>query len=695
MSNPLSPFIDLDRGRARFSIRTGTPAELPAVEHLLAGAAEIDITPPPGIPKAGYSANAHDGSGFRTRLRARVLHLRSGRASLALVQCDLLGGSSVLQHLVAHSVAGSTDVPLAGVFIGATHTHAGPGQFLGTDFYNRFASNRSGFDPAFSAFLVERISAGVRDAVATRRPARLVIGSTDVWGLTRNRSQAPYVRNDTVVDKRTEPQRKYVSINPRLHLIRVDGRVDGQGGGTYEPLAATVVFSVHGTGVSMKAHEYNADLWAYLVGELQHRIEVSTGARPVVGAIEGTHADVAPAIRPGRAGHIEAARVGRSIGARAAELYAALGDRLADPATGTLRLSVGLREIDLDRNPTAGGATLPERPAVGAALVAGAHENLTPVIHRIPPFRPGSPKRWGADNAQGAKWTLGSRWLQPLVIPLRSFPRILPAHVVRIGDTVLCGLPFEITVESGRRIEAAVLDAVCDVGEVGDGIERVIVSSVANEYSGYVATAAEYELQHYEGGHTLYGPQTLTFLAAHARRLAAETMAGDVLSDTAAERSWDLRIHRYLPRPDHHLDHHPAPPRVALSAPRYSDPTAEEDGWWSFEWRDAAPGDLTWHEPMVRVDSSDGSAADSAGGDGDGDGSGMWVPAVTQDGRRVDDQGWELDITHCGHDHSDGRHLGHRYRVRWFDPTFRAGRRHRFVILATAGRPELVSAPFD
>ena len=56
------------------------------------------------------------------------------------------------------------------------------------------------------------------------------------------------------------------------------------------------------------------------------------------------------------------------------------------------------------------------------------------------------------------------------------------------------------------------------------------MSSVANEYSGYVATPEEYALQYYEGGHTLYGPKTLPFLAGHAARLAAE------LADPAAHR---------------------------------------------------------------------------------------------------------------------------------------------------------------
>src|SRR5579864_4619231 len=122
-SSPLAPFLDQDRGRARFSVRA-MPVELPEVDGLLAGAAEVDITPPPGMPKAGHSKNAQDGVGFRTRLRARVIHLRAGTASLALVASDLHAGSAVVHRLVAQEVAHDTDVRLAGLLLGATHTHA-------------------------------------------------------------------------------------------------------------------------------------------------------------------------------------------------------------------------------------------------------------------------------------------------------------------------------------------------------------------------------------------------------------------------------------------------------------------------------------------------------------------------------------------------------------------------------------------
>jgi len=655
--SPLLDLVDGDR-RGRFTVERVAGGELPAVDGLLAGAAEADLTPPPGMPKAGYSSNAHDGEGFRTRLRARVVHLRAGTSSLALVQCDLLGGSSVLQHLVARVVAETTDVPLAGLFIGATHTHAGPGQFLGTDFYNRFASNRSGFDPAWTQFLVDQIAGAVVDAVTTRRPAVLASGSVDVWGSTRNRSLAPHVRNHTVEDKRTEAQRKFIAVDPRLRLLRVDARAPDGG---FEPLAAAVVFSVHGTGISQHAREYNADLWAYLVGELSLRIEQRHGTRAVVGAMQGNHADVAPSIRPGMAGHLEARRIGTRVGAEAARLYEALEPEL----TAAVTLAAGLREVDLDVSATVDGVTLPRRPAVGASLIAGATENTTPVIHRIPPFRAGSPKHRRADGPQGPKWVLGSRWLQPLLLPLRSFPRTLPVQILRIGSLAVVGMPFEITVETGRRIERAAARSLR-----GEGVTEVAVSSVANEYSGYAATAEEYDLQYYEGGHTLYGPRTEAFLSAHAARLARDLVRHGAVSDVGPSRSFALHVRRYLARPVGTPVH-----RAVAGAAGYHDATANEDGYWELQWTDVSPGDLEWHRPLVRVEAT-------AGGD-------RWGPA-TDRGRRVDDAGWSLEVGHVGPEAE-----GHRYRVRWYDPVLRGDRRHRFVIEANGHQPELVSDAFD
>lgn len=641
--------------RARFSIEADLdPPDLPEVHGLLAGAAEVDITPPPGLPKAGYSTNATDGVGFRTRLRARVVHLRAGTTSLAIVHCDLLGGSSLLQHLVAQRVASSTDVTLAGLMIGATHTHAGPGQFCGTDFYNRFASNRPGFDPAWTSFLVDRIAGAVELAVAERVPSCMAVGTTEVWGATRNRSLPPHARNPEV-DDRTEVHRRYAEIEPRLHLLRVDRRT---GADDLEPLAASVVFSIHGTGVSSRADEYNADLWSSVTGELADGIEATTGTRPVVGAVEGTHGDMTPAIRPGRAGYVEAARIGRQVGAAAAALHHRLGAEL----TADAELAAGFREIDLRRARTVDGVSLPRRPAVGAALLAGAKENETPVIGRLWPFRAGSPRR-RRRRGHGTKRVFLGRLIQRLYLPLAGFPRVVPLQVLRLGDTVLAGVPFEVTVGAGRRFEAAMA-----AGLDGAGVDRVVVSSVANEYFGYITTPEEYDLQFYEGGHTLYGHETQPFIEAHLTRLAAEVAADGGVHDPVGRRDLDLLIGRFLPEPSEPSD--PAGIDRAIDGPpRFADLTADEDAYWELGWTDVPPGDLHWHEPLVRVEASDGG--------------GRWWPAA-------DDGDGSVAV------HYEGDRRGHhRYTARWYRPDVRVDRRHRFVLAANNGRPETHGASFD
>src|SRR5690242_7471920 len=167
----LWPGASLEGGRFRMSYAGFAESELPDVGGLLAGAAEVDLTPPPGMPKAGHSRNAHDGTGFRTRLKARVVHLRTGRSSVVLIALDLLAGSAFVQHALAAELA-DLDVPLSGIFLAATHTHAGPGQYSGSAFYNDWASNRRGFDPAYTRFLVDQLASAVREAVESRRPAR-------------------------------------------------------------------------------------------------------------------------------------------------------------------------------------------------------------------------------------------------------------------------------------------------------------------------------------------------------------------------------------------------------------------------------------------------------------------------------------------------------------------------------------------
>ncbi len=154
--------------------------------------------------------------------------------------------------------------------------------------------------------------------------------------------------------------------------------------------------------------------------------------------------------------------------------------------------------------------------------------------------------------------------------------------------------------------------------------------------------------------------------------MAEQTVDRGLFGDIE-DRTWNLKVRRYLPTEPAGA----APERRFSSKPVFTDPTATDDGRWEQTWHDVAPGGLDWHEPLVRVEQSDDDGA-------------TWLPAAPG-GRPADDQGWSLEVSHLGGPDA-GRHT---YRVRWHDPAHRFGRRHRFVLLANHGRPEVAGEAFD
>ncbi|MBT7888879.1 MAG: alkaline ceramidase, partial [Deltaproteobacteria bacterium] len=95
--------------KSKIKIRHTPPLEPRRNQTLLAGAASVDITPPPGMPMAGFGMFSVSGRGVRTKLKARILVIKPKQGgSVALVQCDLLSGSLVIHHRVAELVAQKT-----------------------------------------------------------------------------------------------------------------------------------------------------------------------------------------------------------------------------------------------------------------------------------------------------------------------------------------------------------------------------------------------------------------------------------------------------------------------------------------------------------------------------------------------------------------------------------------------------------
>lgn len=96
-------------------------------------------------------------------------------------------------------------------------------------------------------------------------------------------------------------------------------------------------------------------------------------------------------------------------------------------------------------------------------------------------------------------------------------PAIIPFQVVRLGQLLIVSVPGEITNIASKRLEEKVRAEVATLG-----IDHIIISSYANAYMGYVTTPEEYDLQCYEGGHTIYGRRTLDGIMTASLGLVAQ-----------------------------------------------------------------------------------------------------------------------------------------------------------------------------
>lgn len=98
-------------------------AETPITSNLRAGAAKVDITPPPDTPVTGHPRKT---SGVRDPIRAGVLVLDDGKTRAAIATFDLLGATDGLVKAVREVVAAKAGVPAAQILVAVSHNHSGP-----------------------------------------------------------------------------------------------------------------------------------------------------------------------------------------------------------------------------------------------------------------------------------------------------------------------------------------------------------------------------------------------------------------------------------------------------------------------------------------------------------------------------------------------------------------------------------------
>lgn len=105
--------------------------------------------------------------------------------------------------------------------------------------------------------------------------------------------------------------------------------------------------------------------------------------------------------------------------------------------------------------------------------------------------------------------------------PYAWTPSVLPIQILQIGQFIVLSVPGEMTTMAGRRLRNAVKETLIEKGSGQFNSEtHVVIAGLAGDYSQYITTYEEYQVQRYEGASTLFGPHTLQAYIQEFKKLA-------------------------------------------------------------------------------------------------------------------------------------------------------------------------------
>jgi neutral ceramidase len=276
-----------------------------------AGVAEVDITPPSGLPMYGYFERIKSGqvaAGTLDPLYARVLVLEAGAHRLALITLDL-GRTFSQPWLDRLRTAVETTSHFDALIVTASHTHSGP------NILDQYPDGRL---PAWQLAALNKIQGAVARAAQNLTPARIGAGSGAAY-ISYNRRR---VASDGAVTMLWSNPDKVPStpLDPTLTVIRIDN-LDGS------PIAILIHFACHPVIFGPDNLQYSADY----VGVALNAVASAFEHKPLCLFLQGADGDINPfyATTPWSKGALakrdwtgqqvgnEAARVARTIQTRA------------------------------------------------------------------------------------------------------------------------------------------------------------------------------------------------------------------------------------------------------------------------------------------------------------------------------------------------------------------------------------------
>jgi len=361
-----------------------------------AGASKTDITPEGSVALAGFKARQGLSKGAHDRLYVSALLMDNGEERLAIISSDVIGLDGDFVAEVRDRIAGEINIPAGNVMIAATHTHSGPLTY-------------GGKDKTYLALLKSSMLKTAIMAERNMREACIGIGTGRVAGVGLNRR-----------DLQNGP------TDPCLGIILIKDKLDNI-------LSVLANYCCHPTVLGPDNLLISADYPGYLREGLEKRWSQDV----VIIFTNGACGDV----NPGHSAEVSA--LGGYISGRTFERAEELGKILADKvvsiktsyisekvclAAASKRISVALREFPSQEEAE---KTLKEKrdalmgkegKELDAARVALLYAELLLAKAR-------------------ERKTVKQDWVE------------MEIQAIRIGDTVLLGLPAELFVDVGLSIK--------------------------------------------------------------------------------------------------------------------------------------------------------------------------------------------------------------------------------------------------
>jgi len=353
---------------------------------LTAGVGRSDLTPPLGAELQGYGLFLGRGAeGVSDRLQASAIVVESEQTRAGIVSCDLLGVSGHITETVRARAEAELNIPRENLMVAATHTHHGPGvvDLIGCGEVNG----------EYVSSLPGRILNALREAAAGLEPVTLWRGVTSLPDMQTNRVYG-----------------EGGPIDDRLWIAQLR-RPDGS---TLAVLA------------NYNCHAVTHDPWPALIsrdwpGVATDRIEQHLdGGRFLF--LQGAEGDINPARRERNGDDAEATRiVGEQFAQAVIESLGQLEECQDEQIRGAVRSAALPREVE------------PEQQ-----VRADLKRNL------------------GAIHSEGLSREAYARALRDYKCACRRLEALsgespdklfAPLQVLRLGDVLLVGQPFELYTE--------------------------------------------------------------------------------------------------------------------------------------------------------------------------------------------------------------------------------------------------------